>query len=187
MQSYWPYFFALEADVNKLSRYVEFTERNYSTYSIEMVRLYLSICSEVDVVLKDLCKEISSDFNTKNITDYRQIISDELKDFNNQEAICHRFGLSFTPWKSWNKNNSPEWWSSHNKVKHQRNEFYNKANLENVLQSLAALYLVNVYLEFVKDKKINPQFTFSVIETIPKIPVQLELFRVNSLFAYMRE
>lgn len=187
MQSYWPYFFALESDVDKLSRYVEFTESNFSTYSIEMVRLYLSICSEIDVVLKELCKEISPELNANNINAYRKIIVNELKDFNSQEVICCKFDLSFTPWKSWENSITPEWWSSHNKVKHQRNEFYNRANLENVLRSLAALYLANLYLGFVKDKKLNPEFTFSVMDTIPKIPVQLELFRVNSLFAYIRE
>ncbi len=187
MHSYWPYYFSLEADLENLSRYVEFTESNFSTYSIEMVRLYLSICSEIDVVLKELCKEISPKLSAKNINNYRQIISDELKDFNGQAAICYKYGLSFIPWKSWEENISPDWWSNYNKVKHQRNEFYNKANLKNVLESLAALYLVNIYLEFVKDKKLSHGFTFSIIDTIPKIPVQLEMFRVNNLFAYIRE
>lgn len=152
-----------------------------------MVRLYLAICSEIDVVLKELCKEISPDFNAENINHYRKIVIDEIKGFSNQEAICYKFSLEFTPWMSWNENISPEWWSDHNKVKHKRNEFYNKANLKNVLESLAALYIVNLYLSFVKDKKISQGFTFSIEDTIPKLPVQLDFFRVNTLFAYMRE
>jgi hypothetical protein len=187
MQSYWPYYFALESDVDKLSRYVEFTEQNFSTYSIEMVRLYLSICSEIDVVMKEICKETLSNPKAKYIDEYRQVIKDEFNDFNNQKAFCQKFGLGFTPWQSWDKGISPKWWSNHNKVKHQRSEFYDKANLANVLESLAALYLTNIYLEFVKDKKLNPGFTTSIVETIPKIPVQLGLFRIDSLFAYINK
>lgn len=173
--------------MDKLSRYIEFSENNFSTYSIEILRLYLTICSEIDVVLKELCKEISSERSPENIKDYRKVISEELKEFNEKEAVCYKFGLRFVPWLSWNENISPEWWKDHNKVKHQRNDFYEKANLKNVLESLSALYLANLYLSFVKDKKSSQGFTFVVEDTIPKLPAQLEFFRVGSLFPYLRE
>ena len=50
--SYWNYFLALEADLERLSRFVEFTSVNFQTYSLEMARLLLTGASEVDVVAK---------------------------------------------------------------------------------------------------------------------------------------
>jgi hypothetical protein len=38
------------------SRHVEFAEANCQTYSIDLLRSYLSICSEIDVVAKMLCE-----------------------------------------------------------------------------------------------------------------------------------
>lgn len=36
---HWNYFLALERDLEVLSRYVEFANRNYKTYSIELAHL----------------------------------------------------------------------------------------------------------------------------------------------------
>ena len=47
---HWNYFLAFDSDAEKLSRYIEFTSDNFGTYSIELVRLLLSVASEVDVV-----------------------------------------------------------------------------------------------------------------------------------------
>ena len=152
-----------------------------------MVRLYLAICSEIDVVLKELCKEITFDFKGQNINEYRRVIVGELKGFSNQKVICYKFDLEFTSWEAWSEKSSPRWWSEHNKVKHQRNEFYNKANLRNVLESLAALYIVNLYLAFVRDKKLNQGFISSIDDTIPKLPVKLDLFCIKSLYTSIRE
>jgi len=45
---HWNYFLALEADLGTLSRFVEFAEDNFATYSIEQVHLFLAAASEVD-------------------------------------------------------------------------------------------------------------------------------------------
>jgi len=71
---HWPYYLSLESDVDKLSRYIEFTEDNYSTYSVELVRIFLSICSEVDVVMKELCAITSPNSSASNIGAYKKII-----------------------------------------------------------------------------------------------------------------
>ena len=39
---YWNYFLAIEQDMEKLSRYIEFTDDNFPTYSIELTYLLLS-------------------------------------------------------------------------------------------------------------------------------------------------
>ena len=44
---HWNYYIALEQDLAKLSRYIEFAEGNFSTYSIELAHLLLAASSEV--------------------------------------------------------------------------------------------------------------------------------------------
>ncbi len=36
---HWNYLLALDADATELSRYIEFTPKNYKTYSLEIARL----------------------------------------------------------------------------------------------------------------------------------------------------
>ncbi|MBP6506947.1 MAG: hypothetical protein KA257_05225 [Opitutaceae bacterium] len=38
-----------------MSRFIEFAEDNFPTYSLELVRLLLAAGSEIDVALKELC------------------------------------------------------------------------------------------------------------------------------------
>lgn len=53
---HWSYYLAFEQDLEKISRYIEFHESNYSTYSVELARILLAACSESDVLLKEICK-----------------------------------------------------------------------------------------------------------------------------------
>lgn len=55
---HWNYFLALEHDLEILSRYVEFEERNFDCFSIESARILLAAASETDVVCKMICKSI---------------------------------------------------------------------------------------------------------------------------------
>ena len=57
---YWQHFLALEADFAATSRYVEFAQQNFATFSIEYAKLLLAIGSEVDVLCKIICEKIDS-------------------------------------------------------------------------------------------------------------------------------
>ena len=48
---HWHYFISLEDEIVKISRFIEISEDNYDVYSIELTKLFLSICSEVDVII----------------------------------------------------------------------------------------------------------------------------------------
>jgi hypothetical protein len=184
---HWPYYLSIESDVDKLSRYIEFTEDNYSTYSVELVRIFLSICSEVDVVMKEICAVISPTSTPSSINQYKDIIKTELPGLITESAISSKFGLCFQPWIKWESGKiSPDWWVQHNNVKHQRNNYYYQANLRNVLEALAALYIANIYLHFVACKE-NSEFIFSVSDTVTQLTTQLDFYRIDNLFAYIRE
>ena len=57
---HWNYFLALESDLGKLARFVEPTEANFRTFSLEIVRLFLAACSEIDVVAKQSIRRAGS-------------------------------------------------------------------------------------------------------------------------------
>ncbi|MBD2146989.1 hypothetical protein [Sphaerospermopsis sp. FACHB-1194] len=142
--SYWQYFLALEQDLNKFSRYVEFSENNYNTYSIEFTRIYLSVCSEIDVVAKILSNNLGNP-NAKNICDYKHTILATYPNLPNLDIQIPRYSLSLTPWSDWSSCDSPTWWQKYNKVKHQRDQYYHEANLQNVLNAVAGLLVMNLY------------------------------------------
>ncbi len=146
---HWNYFLALDADVENLSRFVDFNPANYSAYSIEMAHLMLAAASEVDVVAKLLCNKIRARAGAGTITQYRSIIKKAFPQFSGMKIVMPRYGLTLEPWICWKSNRTPEWWKYYNKVKHERNTYFNQANLKHTLNSVAGLYvtLLHFYLE----------------------------------------
>ncbi len=141
---HWNYFLALEADLGTLSRFVEFTQDNFSTYSIEQVHLFLAAASEIDVVMKQYCAALAPSEPARNIEQYRNIIHRLRPELSSAAASLPRFGITLTPWSNWQQNRSPDWWSDHNQVKHQRSEHFASAHLKNVLNAVGALFLLLV-------------------------------------------
>ena len=56
---HWDYFLSLEEDLLRSVRFVEPVEDNFGTYSTEFAGVILGAASEVDVVLKLLCREVN--------------------------------------------------------------------------------------------------------------------------------
>ncbi len=142
---HWNYFLAIEEELEKISKYVDFSG-NDDVYSIEIAKLFLSACSEVDVILKQLCKSLNPQSSASSINAYFAEISNKINRFNNFEVTIPRLGLTLHPWEDWTDNNPPFWWQHHNKVKHHRHEHFEKANLKNCLNSVAGLYIAVLYL-----------------------------------------
>jgi len=55
---HWRQFLALEEELMQVARYIEFSEDNFNTYSIELASLLLGAGSEIDVVAKQICKKL---------------------------------------------------------------------------------------------------------------------------------
>ena len=59
----------------------------------------------------------------------------------------------FSNWKSTPDFKSPDWWSPYNKVKHSRIENYKNANLKNIINALAGLYILeNYFVKYIGDR-----------------------------------
>jgi len=144
---HWKYFIALEKDLETISRYIELDPLNYFAFSTELSKIFLSSSSEINVVLKQICKKIEPDKICKNIDEYSDVIALNMPEFLNEFVYIERTSIELKPWKGWSRGNSPTWWGSYNKVKHERNLYYQKANLENVLNAMAGLLISVFYFQ----------------------------------------
>lgn len=146
---HWNYFLTLEADLIALARYVEIDKKNFKTFSLELSRLLVSACGEVDSVLKQIC-ERHSQINRKkwDINVYQTEIQAAYPNFSRASVSIPRYGLSLEPWSNWTRNppSNPKWWRGHNGIKHNRPEEFEKGNLKNTLNALAGLYIALIYL-----------------------------------------
>lgn len=170
IQRYWNYYLRLEEDFYSTRNYVEFSEENFQTYSIEYLKLYLSICSEIDVVGKFLAKKLNPDFDSENanIKTWWPEISEKLtidnKNLYEKEVNFAGISKPIKPWENFNDSNenSPMWWKTYNNVKHKRTEedesthreYYTQANLKNVISAFAGLYILEkAYINLKSNKK----------------------------------
>ncbi|MBU4233738.1 MAG: hypothetical protein KKD99_03395 [Proteobacteria bacterium] len=147
MIHHWNYFLAIEEDLERLSRFIEFDKRNFDCFSIEISRILLASGAEVDVVCKQICKKLNRSSSAKSINRYRDEISAAYPAISDFEVLYPRHELRLTPWSSWNYPNSvPIWWTAYNKTKHHRDTEYIQANLLNCLNAVAGLFVMVLYL-----------------------------------------
>jgi len=146
---HWNYFLAIEEDIADLTRWIEFHESNFKCFSIQLARVLMVASAEADVIAKKLADNIKPESGAKNIRDYQKIIMDAYPEFNTHTVEIPRYGLSFTPWSDWElPDTSPSLWLANNKVKHDRSNCFDQASLENVLNSVAGLFvLIAIYYQ----------------------------------------
>ncbi len=172
---HWNYFLALESDLADISRFIEFSPANFKTFSIELSHLLLSTASEIDVVAKQLCNIVAPSRQAENIQQYREILNSTYSEMANLSVFLPRYNLQITPWHEWTNEATPQWWSDHNKVKHDRAENFDKANLENVLNALAGLFILLLYFYRQQSNEIRLDPVPSLFSA-PRTLVKRDLF-----------
>lgn len=146
-QPHWEYFLSIEADLTRCTRYVEFAPDNFKTYSVEFARIIVASAAEFDGVAKELCKIIDPIKTPQRINEYNPIIAGKYAKFIDYKIHIPRFKIEVQPWKNWTATVSPDWWSkSYNKIKHDRDQNFRDANLENAINATAGLLAGIVYL-----------------------------------------
>lgn len=188
-RSYWNYYLELEERMEATKKYVEFDLYNSKIYSSTYLMLMQAVCSEIDVVGKEIASYFSEDFRKdegkKPINRWWYEIQDVMSDV--FRTVSFADSIKRDPWAGYRvvkvisqrpdrngdlkdvtnynlqpKENgimyaTPKWWNAYNKVKHKRLDSdsdgvnYKKANLDNLTNAYAALYL----LEFEFMKKIG--------------------------------
>ncbi len=140
---HWNYFLAIEEDVVRLSRFVEFSTDNFNTYSTEMTRILMAATQETDVLLHAICAHRGNDSDSE--AKYRSFVRRRFPHFVNHKVALAQWELVLTPFEAWSSNGTPVWWTANNKVKHQRGSHFAKGSLENMLNACSALFLTLIY------------------------------------------
>lgn len=158
-------YYELEEDFLKVLKHMPLeiyntSEAREKATSTNLADLLLRIGSNIDIVCR---KMIMSKYNDiyvnklKKINDRRireeksQLIDVDLKfnDYIEMDAVSKlsdykviviQTGEFLNPFKEWKNGGAPIWWSGYNQVKHHAT--LDKANLDNVIQALAALFLL---------------------------------------------
>ena len=160
----WNYYSQLETDFFSYSQYCEIDKDNGNAFSNRYLQLLISICSEIDTIAKVFCKLLDEALDKERcgISDYIRILNSKYPTLAQEsvEIKGYIYPMVF-PWKAIAKGYTPDFWQIYNKVKHHRCELTNKkenykyANQKVVIEALAALYVIEVYLAafyFVTDK-----------------------------------
>lgn len=127
LKIYWQQYLLLEKRMINLSDYVAISPKNYSTFSNQFISMYLTICSEIDSVADEFCKNLN---------------------INQKDRFGINSKINIVPFAKFVDNKSADWWQAYNNIKHKRTEKtgeqynYELANLKNVLYALSALYLL---------------------------------------------
>lgn len=157
---HWDYFLLLEKDLIEIFDYVEPESSNFSTFGPNILKLFLSVCSEIDAVFKDLEKVVDPDCEAlrgsrPNIDDHCKFVCEKVRArFNGAEVGYSGSSIKCEPWRSWfedppsegeesDRGRNPQWWRAYNKVKHNRAEYYELANLGNLVDAFAGLLVAS--------------------------------------------
>jgi len=184
---HWNYYLALEDDVRVLSRYVEFAEANFETYSIELAHVLFAATAEIDVLLKRICRTLFPGKNPETIRGYFDVLGERRQYLVNQTVNCRKYGLQLSPWNGWTENQPPTWWTANNKVKHARDENFHKATLESALNAMAALLVANVHSRYEELLSDGSRYPYDYRHAIQSLRPLSDVFRIDDILAYLEE
>lgn len=151
-QMYWNQYRLIEKRMVELSDYVMINTQNNATFSNQFILMYLSICSEIDSLANEFCKEITSSEKERfGINNKMNLLIEKYPKLKNWKCKT-KFPYEeqhFVPFAKFNESETADWWKAYNQVKHKRTEKdesglynYQKANLKNIMYSLSALFIM---------------------------------------------
>lgn len=158
---HWSCFLTIDSDFKLTDRYVDHgifgSCQNKATFSIEFSKLLLLICNEFEAMCRLMNKHIDSSFDLKSKIDIlllsEKIVS-KYPSIRNIEVITLS-GSVIKPLKRWCKKSKSgkwylnlNWWEAYNNLKHNRHENFHRANLKNVTEALASLYVLFIHMAY---------------------------------------
>ena len=167
VSNYWDYYLELEAQFSGTKKYVAFDQANNKTFSIEYLKLIQAVCSEIDVVAKEIACYYEPTLRaekTINIQKWGFVLQNNLPKLENA-TVTFKGNWEISPWSNWKYTQylrrgkvaykleagktTPFWWTSYNAIKHNRMSIdengdlnFHKANLWTTLNCLAALLIL---------------------------------------------
>jgi hypothetical protein len=140
-------YYLLEHDLKKILSFIEPTQDNFKTYSHQLYALFIRACMEFEAGCKMILIENKYKFEKKKNPTIH--IYYEIHNFSNYKSIntyLVRLHMSedidLKPLESWKEDKGPDWYQAYNDVKHSRVLNFSKANLLNVLNAVAAVFIL---------------------------------------------
>ena len=90
IKSYWDYYLEIENQFLESKKFVAFAKTNEKTFSVEYLKLYQAVCSEIDVVGKEIACAVDSSFkidNHTNIKKWGYVIQQHFSELKNTVVI----------------------------------------------------------------------------------------------------
>ncbi|OOM09320.1 hypothetical protein [Clostridium saccharobutylicum] len=164
---FWPIYKKIEEEFKDLSYYIAINKKQLKTYSIKIADLILRTVSECENIASTICKRENIKFKDKKghirktvyFNEYIEQLNAIFKLEQKNVSIKYinidnnTFDSKLTPFqKEILKINGKQksilpWYNAYNKIKHDRVKNFKQANLENLINSLAALFMLNIYLK----------------------------------------
>ena len=151
-EMYWRYYLSIESMMINTAKYVCPSRENAYTYSDEFMKIILLSCSEIDSIMKEICKQNGVLLNDGQYN--MKVYSTELLKNKSICEIAFAPGFNFSedsksiicfPFRDINKDKPYAgllWWESYQKLKHNRIENAKVGNLINSIYSLGAHFLL---------------------------------------------
>ena len=152
----WKQYLLLEKDFLETDEFVTIDKSNFKTFSSRYTYLFLNICSEIDSIAEEYCKVVKAPSKVKNILQKMTVIvNDDPKIKDQRVSTKYPYEIiNFVPFAGFDSESAAGWWQDYNLVKHFRADVpekgipnYQLAHLKNVMNALAALYILcrNLY------------------------------------------
>ena len=190
---FYPIYAQLEKELEELSYYITFDRNQLKVYSIKISELLLRTVSEIENISKALCKRENIKFYDKKkhirqivyFNDYYEkleelfLLSKKYISFDLENCNQNIFDIKLSPFRkdkmfkvNWKEKNIWSWYHAYNKIKHDRVKYYKYANLECLINALAALFLLNIlYLDkvFYSKEAYDTEYVINKIESFSKV------------------
>lgn len=139
----------IQSDFERLCEYVQPSPEGLSAYSFRMHEMLMRICIEVEANFKAILNENISSKIKPNMGGYRKVdVTHHLSSYTLILTTWSGPQRFLRPFEAWHGPNgfgtgrSPEWYTSYNDSKHDRQDAFRKANFEQVINALAGLLAV---------------------------------------------
>ena len=137
-------YYLLENDLLRIFDFIEPANNNLTVYSHQLYQLLLRACTEVETNAKAI---LTANGYTKSgnmaMPDYSKIESAcRLSEYVVTLPVLSGTKNRWQPFLNWRSSQPLEWYQAYNSVKHNRFENFQSANLGNVLDAVAAVFIL---------------------------------------------
>lgn len=151
-EMYWSYYMSVEKMLKNTSQYVSPSKLNENTYSDEFMKIILLSCSEIDSLLKVLCKHKNVNIDDKkyNMSVYAKVLLQyemikEMAYSPEHTTSINEKSIIMFPFKELSEKETYgglSWWKDYQKLKHNRLENAERGTLKNAVAAISAHYII---------------------------------------------